>query len=593
MRKILHCLLILYLVCANSVYALQKGNAKPGETISIDPGKTTKSYVSDKLGEPYLIKTIDGKECWFFESGDNKTQPFLVNEKTVIFIQFNDKGIVEDNYSTTESGIPHIKTKSLEQVLKEKKEEEEKDARWRQNRNTYGKPDQESRDGTGETWYYIISKEPTDKKDTNKVKMKAIRFDKSGNFVKEWMTNAVLFERALTSEEQSNFDGDSILKEARLQTREAVRDLVIGDANAAYKQGSDLNDAKRYDKAIPWFKRALELNPKLAMAHLGLAFAYQNTNQRDLSIQSYENFIELDPTYMAAYLNLSAQYMLKNDIYKAYKCLKMAQTYNQNDNTVNNAIKALEGRYGVALAVSEQVEKDKSHSQVIQAGNLVYVGPSYYKEGQVPITSTEQKVFDEYNSFIKELEKTKPLEAEGRKMVQEKFISLANKYNMTQQNLTLLLLKIAYREIPPDTYVPPSENPIDTNDVNKDKYEAMTPEERTAVVKDWNAETDSEKLQQKALTAEARGDYKNAMNSYKEILTLKEIQDDLVPMIHSGLQRCYEKLKDATNEKTELTWINDYVLAPAGKYNHMVKYFTNTVKNYLRERMARYGIKPN
>ena len=46
-------------------------------------------------------------------------------------------------------------------------------------------------------------------------------------------------------------------------------------------------------------------------------------------------------------------------------------------------------------------------------------------------------------------------------MVQEKYQSLAKKYNMTQQDLTLLLLKAAYREVPPDTYVPPSENPAD------------------------------------------------------------------------------------------------------------------------------------
>ncbi|MDD5618392.1 MAG: hypothetical protein PHG69_04795, partial [Candidatus Omnitrophica bacterium] len=265
----------------------------------------------------------------------------------------------------------------------------------------------------------------------------------------------------------------------------------------------------------------------------------------------------------------------------------------KNDETVNMAIKSLQTKYGGALAIAEQIEKDKSHSQVMQSGNLVFVGPSYYKEGQVPITATEQKVFDEYNSFIKELDKTKPPETEGKKMMQEKYLSLAKKYNMTQQNLTLLLLKIAYREIPPDTYIPPSEKSIDTKDVGKDKYESMTPTDRTAIVKNWNPETDVEKVMQGALLAESKNDFKNAAILYKQILASKDIKEDLETGAHSALQRCYEKTNDISNEKIEIAWINDNMLASEGKYNHMLQYFTDAVKNHLRERMAKFGIKPN
>jgi hypothetical protein len=203
------------------------------------------------------------------------------------------------------------------------------------------------------------------------------------------------------------------------------------------------------------------------------------------------------------------------------------------------------------------------------------------------------KVNEEYKKRVVAATAKLPAGQDRQKVINSIAHEIAQKYNMTDESFIYMTLKIEYNEVVPDTYVPPSEKPTDFKDVNKDKYEAMTPTERTAVVKSWNAETDFEKLQQKGLMAEANGDFKNAVISYKEILASKEIQDDTVPMMHAALQRCYEKLKDVANEKTELIWVNDNILATEGKYNRMAQYLTNAVKNHLRERMARFGIKPN
>jgi len=243
--------------------------------------------------------------------------------------------------------------------------------------------------------------------------------------------------------------------------------------------------------------------------------------------------------------------------------------------------------------VKKAMEKQGYHASIQQMGNVITVAPTYYEKGKVPITDLEKKVCDEYKKQTSEATANLPAGQHKQKVANSIAHDIAKKYNMTDENFTYMILKVEYSEVVPDTYAPPSEKPTTIKDTNKNNYEAMTPTERAAVVKDWNAGTDIEKLQQKGMMAEANGDYNNAMISYKEILASKEIQDSLVPMLHSALQRCYEKLNDVTNEKLELAWVNDNIFASDGKYNRMAQYITNAVKNHLMERMARYGIKPN
>jgi len=142
---------------------------------------------------------------------------------------------------------------------------------------------------------------------------------------------------------------------------------------------------------------------------------------------------------------------------KSYNYIKQAYKLDPNNESVRKAKETFEKKFGQALVLAEQTKKDGTHLNIVQTGNLIYVGPQYYKEGQIPITPIEQKVFDEYNNLMKSLESHKSSEEEGRKLLNDKFWELTKKYNMTQENLTYLLLKMGCREVPPDTYKPPSE----------------------------------------------------------------------------------------------------------------------------------------
>lgn len=320
--------------------------------INIQKGTTTKAEIAEALDNPYTIKTVDGKELWFYNNQSDKNFPFLSNEKMLLYIQFNNNDIVEDIGGVAENDMPLMIPRSSLQIWKTDGEEKQRLANRNRNQVNYGKPDQESRDGTGETWYYIISKEPTDKKDVSTAKLRAIRFDNSGNFVKEWTTNTVLYERVLTPEEKVNLNADKILEEARLQTRGSFQGLAIDDADKAYKQGAAFNDEKQYDKAIPWFRKVIELKPRYGMAYFGLAYAYQETGQEDLAIANYEKGISLEPNFKDAYAPLAFFYMKKEDIGKTYKYAKEAQRLDPANPAINKVVKGLESSFGKTLTVS-------------------------------------------------------------------------------------------------------------------------------------------------------------------------------------------------------------------------------------------------
>jgi hypothetical protein len=94
-------------------------------TISIQKGLTTKSEAIKIFGQPYMIKKIDGKECYFYKYGREWGQLNHSGDRSLIFIQFGPKDIAEDVYVTTESSIPRLKMHSPEEISKRDRETKE------------------------------------------------------------------------------------------------------------------------------------------------------------------------------------------------------------------------------------------------------------------------------------------------------------------------------------------------------------------------------------------------------------------------------------------------------------------------------------
>lgn len=81
-------------------------------------------------------------------------------------------------------------------------------------------------------------------------------------------------------------------------------------------------DRRAYNLAVRNFKRAIELDPKLASAYNGLGAAYKKANRIDDAIFIWEKSLELKPDYTFPLYNLGVAYLDKGDKDKAFKYLE-------------------------------------------------------------------------------------------------------------------------------------------------------------------------------------------------------------------------------------------------------------------------------
>ena len=94
------------------------------------------------------------------------------------------------------------------------------------------------------------------------------------------------------------------LDEAIAEFRKAI-ELDPKLANAHTNLGTTLHAKNQLDEAIAEYKKAIELDPKFAMAHNNLATALQAKNQLDEAIAEYRQVIDLQPDLAEANCNLA------------------------------------------------------------------------------------------------------------------------------------------------------------------------------------------------------------------------------------------------------------------------------------------------
>jgi len=439
-----------------------------------------------------------------------------------------------------------------------------------------------------------------------------------------------IWARVLKGENVSKKDAKKVEKSFKKKIAERPDDLrgyqalallyertgQIDKALDAYKKsfGDNINSPKAYDElgqffarnkkadlAIQYFEKEIKLEPNNAAFMSNSAGPYLETKQYDKAIEIYKKAMQMDPNNERYHLRLANTYMLSGKeeeaIIECEKILKKKPGQKQAEAMLNHLYKKL-GKGDVhplttAGQMKEGMKEQGYHASVQQVGNVIISTPTYYKEGKAPISELERKVFNEYKETVNRTVANLTLEEEKRQARDAVAAKIAKKYNMTTENFVYMTLKIMRNEVVPDTYIAPSGKDATMEDVTKDKFEVMTSAERTATLRSWDAKTDFEKLQKSALMAEANKDYKNAVILYKEILSMEDTPKDLVPMMHCALQRCYEKLGDTVNEKTELVWINNNIFAKKGGYNRMIKYLTGSTTTNLDNRMKRFSIHSN
>jgi tetratricopeptide (TPR) repeat protein len=88
-------------------------------------------------------------------------------------------------------------------------------------------------------------------------------------------------------------------------------------AMAYHNRGLSHYNRRDYDQAIADYSHAIQLNPKYAVAYHGRGLAYRKKGEYDRAIADYDRVIELDPQYTEAYIVRGAAHDFKGEYDRA------------------------------------------------------------------------------------------------------------------------------------------------------------------------------------------------------------------------------------------------------------------------------------
>ncbi len=133
------------------------------------------------------------------------------------------------------------------------------------------------------------------------------------------------------------------------------------------KSGVELLKQGKADKAIPEFKKAIELDPDNASVHLNLAYAYDLQGSVEEAIGEYQWAIELGPENHLAHNNLGVLYAKKGLYDEATVEYGKALQIEPND---SNTLKNLENSKNNKAVIR------KHHNRIAEARKKVQDRPN-------------------------------------------------------------------------------------------------------------------------------------------------------------------------------------------------------------------------
>ena len=91
----------------------------------------------------------------------------------------------------------------------------------------------------------------------------------------------------------------------------------MSEARAIYREGFQHFAQGRLEEAVACYRKAVDVDPELAIAWNGLSMALQRSGDLDAAIEAARRLIELEPDDPLSYTNLSILYQNKGMIQEA------------------------------------------------------------------------------------------------------------------------------------------------------------------------------------------------------------------------------------------------------------------------------------
>jgi serine/threonine protein kinase/Flp pilus assembly protein TadD len=172
------------------------------------------------------------------------------------------------------------------------------------------------------------------------------------------------------------------------------------EALKAYSMGITTGRTKGDAEAIPFMKRAIELDPNFAMAYVGLAVQYSNLGRASLAAENAKRAYDLrDRVSERERYRISAFYFqyVTGEVEKATEAYELwAKSYPQDQVPHGNLgfIYAALGQYDKAIVETEA--QQRLGPTIVGYGNLagVYINVNRLKDARQTLQEAQQKNFD-------------------------------------------------------------------------------------------------------------------------------------------------------------------------------------------------------
>ena len=172
------------------------------------------------------------------------------------------------------------------------------------------------------------------------------------------------------------------------------------EALKAYSMGITTGRTKGDAEAIPFMKRAIELDPNFAMAYVGLAVQYSNLGQASLAADNAKKAYDLrDRVSDRERYRISAFYFqyVTGEVEKATEAYELwAKSYPRDavPHTNLGVLYAALGQYDKAIAETEAAQRIEP--TIVGYGNLAgtYINVNRLKDARQMLQEAQQKNFD-------------------------------------------------------------------------------------------------------------------------------------------------------------------------------------------------------